>query len=163
MGTGRIAVVALVVAVLGGAWAATTLIGGDDTPGAVEAVVLDEVRKQEAAELDDVAEDDDEPRGPDPTGDAVRGDDAMRGGGDGLGADRVVVSDGTGGSTLEDGLRRELVRERALSNALRAQLASERRATDTGGSAAAAAPAPAPAPSVRWGGGGTSSGGGGDT
>jgi hypothetical protein len=182
MSPGRIGVIGLVLAVIGGAWAAAVFTGDDDGPSRTDALLLEKARQEDPVAVQDVVEDDDRAAGgPDPTGDGTL-DDGTRGGDNGgtnsLDGDQTAGNVGTSGSTLEDGLRRELVheragsavlrrelaRERAGSETLRKQLATERR-TDTsdGASAGGYAPAPAPAPYGRWGGGGDSSSGGGDT
>jgi len=164
MGTGRIAVIALVLAVAGGAWAAAAFTGDDDAPSTTDAVLLEKARHEDPVAVQDIAEDDDAAPGPDPTGDGTLGVDGTGGGDNGgansLDGDLAAGSNGTSGSALEDGLRRELVRERAVSGSLRTQLAAERRDTGESASAGGGAPAPAPAPSGRWGGGGSDSGGG---
>jgi hypothetical protein len=67
MSPGRIAVMALVLAVVGGAWAVVAFTGDDHA--APDALLLETARPEAPVTWQDVTQEDDPFGGPDPTGD----------------------------------------------------------------------------------------------
>lgn len=118
MGTGRIGMILLALAVAGGAWAATALTG-DDRPSTTGALLQEKARQEDPAGVRDVAEDDDAaPGGPDATGDA-RDHTGTRAEAGGLSDVALDATDGvTTTGDVADRLRGELATERAASDAL---------------------------------------------
>jgi hypothetical protein len=77
MSPGRIAVIALVLVVIGGAWAVVALTG--ENRSAPDALLLEPARPEDPA-WEILAEDDDTSGGPDSTGDRTAGDGGTSGG-----------------------------------------------------------------------------------
>lgn len=108
MSPGKIGVVALVVAVIGGFWTALAFTDDDSRSTVVGGLVLEEGRQTGAPQVQEVAEVDDPEQGPDPTGDGTLDDDGTNlgnnGGPNSRDGDRTAGNDGTrdGDNTADD-------------------------------------------------------------